>query len=308
MKENLKICEICGSEIEVNTNLIGHAICKHCDLRIMDYQRRVDVRVERMEARAEKNRIAAQSEIAQAHNMAQAIPFGQPILVGHHSEKRDRNYRNRIERTYRRGFERLAKAERQKERAAAAEKNRAISMDDPSAVIKLQTKLDELVALQERMKAINKELRRVRKEIEDLDDLETQAQLLATRCNLTVDRALTLLTPDFANRLGFPAYALQNNNANIRRVRQRLNDAKCLATKVAAAPETVTEEIHGEIILVRDLEDNRLRLIFPGKPDTSTRTILKKNGFRWSPSNMAWQRQLTNSAEHAAKRVIELLT
>lgn len=36
----------------------------------------------------------------QAHRMAGVIPFGQPILVGHHSERRDRAYRDRIRQKY----------------------------------------------------------------------------------------------------------------------------------------------------------------------------------------------------------------
>lgn len=300
----MKICEICGSENEVNTNLIGHDVCKTCDMRIADYQRRVNARINRLEERAEKNRTIAQIEIASAHTMAQAIPFGQPILIGHHSEQRDRKFRSRIERTYRRGFERLAKAERQKERASVAENNTMISMDDPAAVIKLQDKLDRLIAYQEEMKRINKAVRYVLKAYEAKED---RTSALAKQLGIEEHKCAVLLEPDYAGRLGIPAYALQNNNANIRRVRQRLNDAKALAFKVASAEKVMAEEMYGEITLIRDLEDNRLRLIFPDKPDPSARAILKKNGFRWSPSNGAWQRQLTNSAEYAAKRVIELL-
>ena len=40
-----------------------------------------------------------------ARDMASIIPFGQPILVGHHSEKRDRNYRGRIHKKFERSFE-----------------------------------------------------------------------------------------------------------------------------------------------------------------------------------------------------------
>lgn len=46
----------------------------------------------------------------EARDMAHGIPFGQPILVGHHSERRDRNYRNRIENKFRKGYENYNKA------------------------------------------------------------------------------------------------------------------------------------------------------------------------------------------------------
>lgn len=47
---------------------------------------------------------------SRAKDMASVIPFGQPILVGHHSEKRDRNYRGRIEGTFKKAFEESDKA------------------------------------------------------------------------------------------------------------------------------------------------------------------------------------------------------
>lgn len=57
----------------------------------------------KQEARRERLVIAAGRASAEsverynaASKMAEVIPFGQPILVGHHSERRDRNYRSKI--------------------------------------------------------------------------------------------------------------------------------------------------------------------------------------------------------------------
>ena len=91
--------------------------------------------------------------------MASAIPFGQPILVGHHSEKRDRRYRERIRNTFSRGSELHAKATHYDDKAAAAENSRAVSSDDPEAVVKLREKLTALETFQQQMKAVNKVLR-----------------------------------------------------------------------------------------------------------------------------------------------------
>ena len=41
-------------------------------------------------------------------------------------------------------------------------------------------------------------------------------------------------------------------------------------------------------------------------PDAETRTMLKKNGFKWSPTNNAWQRQLTPNAMRTLKRYVKL--
>ena len=57
----------------------------------------------------------------------------------------------------------------------------------------------------------------------------------------------------------------------------------------------------------RNAEINRLQLKFDGKPDENTRSILKSNGFRWSPREGAWQRQLGGNSEYGLNRVIEKL-
>ena len=42
---------------------------------------------------------------------------------------------------------------------------------------------------------------------------------------------------------------------------------------------------------------------FDGKPDEATRALLKANGFRWSPSQGAWQRMLNDNGRYAAQKV-----
>lgn len=42
-----------------------------------------------------------------------------------------------------------------------------------------------------------------------------------------------------------------------------------------------------------------------GKADDETRALLKANGFRWAPSQGAWQRQLTPNGVRAAKYVMK---
>jgi len=39
------------------------------------------------------------------------------------------------------------------------------------------------------------------------------------------------------------------------------------------------------------------------KPEPEVRDVLKRNGFKWAPSQGAWQRQLTDNAIRAAKAV-----
>lgn len=55
--------------------------------------------------------------------------------------------------------------------------------------------------------------------------------------------------------------------------------------------------------MVVNAEINRLQIIFDGKPGEDMRDALKSNGFRWAPSQGAWQRQLTANALYAAKHI-----
>jgi Domain of unknown function (DUF3560) len=81
--------------------------------RIERAQRRAGRRMKWAES-AEKK---AEQARATADNLASVIPFGQPILVGHHSERRDRTYRNQIDRNYRKESGELSKAEYHKQKA-----------------------------------------------------------------------------------------------------------------------------------------------------------------------------------------------
>lgn len=63
-------------------------------------------------------------------------------------------------------------------------------------------------------------------------------------------------------------------------------------------------EING-VEIVENTRDDRLQLYFDGKPEQEMINNLKKNGFRWSPKNKAWQRQLTDNARYALKRIFE---
>ena len=60
--------------------------------------------------------------------------------------------------------------------------------------------------------------------------------------------------------------------------------------------------------VVENAEAMRIQLIFDGKPDEETRALLKSNGFHWSPSFGAWQKQLTESGINATNGVLETLS
>lgn len=165
-----------------------------------------------------------------------------------------------------------------------------IKSDDERAIEKLEEKLEGLKELQETMKAVNKAIR--------LKDVEKGNSTLRDM-GYSDEQIKEFRKPDFCGRVGFPDYALQNNNANIHRIEERLKGLK--AVKAKGTQETES----GFFKVVRNAEAMRLQIIFEGKPEPEIREILKSNGFRWAPSNGAWQRHLNGNSEYALKRVIE---
>lgn len=64
------------------------------------------------------------------------------------------------------------------------------------------------------------------------------------------------------------------------------------------------EYMIGEIKVLQNTEQNRPQIIFPGKPEPEMIKQLKASGFKWSPRNVAWQRQLTPNALTATRRLL----
>jgi len=164
-----------------------------------------------------------------------------------------------------------------------------ISSDDPNAVLKLKAKLESLEKLQARMKAANAAIR--------IKDTAKGDAKLAEQ-GFTPEEIRELREPDFCGRVGYADYLLSNNNANIRRIRQRIEELEKKAGSVA--PEGWSFD-GGEVKF--NTEVNRIQIIFDGKPDEETRSELKGEAFKWAPSQGAWQRQLTDNAIRALKRI-----
>ena len=100
-----------------------------------------------------------------------------------------------------------------------------------------------------------------------------------------------------------PDYELTSLRDKIKRVQARLDELD-KRTQQADQPADNTEFPGGEI--VRNLEADRLQILFDEKPDDETRQKLKECGFRWSPRYNAWQRKLTDNAMYDARRTLGL--
>ena len=99
----------------------------------------------------------------------------------------------------------------------------------------------------------------------------------------------------------FPDYNLSSIRNKIKRIQNRIAALDKLQAEQKAPSENLKFD-GGEI--VRNADENRLQILFADIPDPDIRQALKSHGFRWSPRNKAWQRQLTQNAEYDAKRIV----
>jgi len=263
-----------------------------------DYEKKLEAKRERLEDRADKKRAEGNARLATAHRIHDGIPMGQPILVGHHSERRHRRDLERADTNIRKGLEAREYADELAHRAEGLGTH-GISSDDPEAISKLRIELEQLKANREWETSINKQLRALAKgfkkefrreptQTDHVDMIEAidppsnlKAQLLRHA------RAFAWL-PKFGN----------NTQASIKRIEARIAELE----KRDAAPERV---IVGDGFRIVDNKlANRTQVIFNAIPSPELRAKLKFEGFRWSPAEGAWQRHLSNGAWYHATRIL----
>lgn len=86
-------------------------------------------------------------------------------------------------------------------------------------------------------------------------------------------------------------------------------EAKRMREKLKAIREQENKELPFENgTIVWNYGIDRLQILFDRIPEDTLRKELKSSGFVWSSKNKAWQRQLTQNALRAAKRVLNLQT
>jgi hypothetical protein len=161
---------------------------------------------------------------------------------------------------------------------------------------------------QELMRSINAAIRKARLKSGATAD-QVQQACAAAGVTIGAATAQAVATPNYLGKIGFESFQLSNNNAEIRRLRDRVAQVeRALAAAQAdeeagAAPARTV----GNCEIIENAAEDRLQLVFPGKPDDQLRHALKRYGFRWSPRNGAWQRQLTANARQALSYVLPLI-
>lgn len=175
-----------------------------------------------------------------------------------------------------------------------------IRSNDPEAVQKIEAKIAYLSGAIDSAKAANRIIRRM--ENAGAEESEIVKAVVAETSTTAEIAARAIVLQPWQTRRG---YDTSLDRAEIRRLKGRLASLRQAKER---GTQSQTVETAGLAFEIRENADiARLQLVFPGKPDAETRSLLKANGFRWSPRETAWQRHLNEAGRWAAKRVVAAL-
>ena len=166
-----------------------------------------------------------------------------------------------------------------------------ISGMDADARERVQAKLTEREAMQEKMKSVNAYWRKYGALVgcPGLSDKEVARLTASASQSASTGRS----------EPPYPRWALDNNGAEIRRLRSRL------AVLDAQQAQGDSEQTFTGGVL--RITPERVQLVFDDKPAAEIRDIVKQWGFRWAPSQGAWQRQNTANGRYAANQAIKAI-
>lgn len=166
-----------------------------------------------------------------------------------------------------------------------------IKSNDDTAIEQLEEKLQKCQGDQESMKRINAYYKK-NKTLDACPDLSEE----------NIQKLKASMEGSWReNPKPFESWALQNNNQNMKRIKDRIERLK--AQKAAGDSEGEYEFFTYK----ENTEIMRIQIFFEEKPDVEVRSILKSHAFKWSPTNEAWQRQLTSNGKYALTQVIDEL-
>jgi DNA repair exonuclease SbcCD ATPase subunit len=268
-----------------------------------EYEARIAAKKERLAEKAKAVRKESQATYSEARKLSGVIPFGQPILVGHHSESRHRSHLKKVSNTFEKSFKLDDKADHY-ERKAAAVGTGGISSFDPEAAQKIQTKIDSLKANNEHMKEVNrlykKHYTQAFKKLQDEKEAFKQAAKALSETH--EDAAKELI-----QRAGFYAFAPYGrlkpyapSAVEIRRLEKRLES-------LANAKQEDSEIQKDGFKVVFDGEEMRIKFIFDEIPSEEARKILSSHAFKFSRYSEAWVRKLTGNAKFSTRCALEAL-
>lgn len=204
------------------------------------------------------------------------IPFGQPILVGHHSERRHRRALDRLARHAEKAFEEADKAKHHAAKAGglADQLDRSIFSDDANVVEALNDKRTDLERRRDHMKAANAYY----KTHKTLDGWDGPS-------DIREDGESVLRHQAYYGK-PFPPYAFTNLGAKIRTAAKR---AAAIPKQQAVKAERQAKAAENGGVWIEYTRDGSFcSITFPDRPDRAILNDLRAAFFSWNGAYASW--------------------
>lgn len=264
--------------ISMDPERMGHHICIECSEGLNEFLAKIP---EEMRAEYEAKYLQKWREWLAALSRCYSVLVVGPARFNSRRHERMNDYERAARQRLEDWSEKVVKRINRQERLTGWQE-----------VERLQEKVDTLQCLQDTMKAANKVCRSTKlSEVEKVDEL--------VALGIKEQDAVMLLHPTQSwQRAGFESYQLTNNLAKIKATQAAIERHKAMA-------EAEDKEIKfngGRVVVCNS--DERMRFYFDEIPSVEVRNLMKRNAFKWSPKNGAWQRQLTANCKFDTKRIL----
>lgn len=241
----------------------------------MTRRERLEAKLEKREEWADKAKARSAARFNSAHKLADQIPLGQPILVGHHSERHARRDAERIHSNMDKGVAEAKLADHHTSKASglSIQLDRSVFSDDSDAIEQLEARAAETEAKAEKYSAINKAWRKSKGDLAMLVGTGLVSQKLAETISETMRLCPWLKVP----------LDTTNLRAAVRRDRERIEEVKARLARAAKAEASggVSIETHGEYV----------RVTFAEKPEKEILDALRAAGFRWGDGSWTGRKE-----------------
>lgn len=242
----------------------------------MTRRERLEARLAKREQWAEKAEARAEQRAATAHSILDPIPLGQPILVGHHSEKGHRRALDRADSNMRKAVEEtgLARHHEQKADGLARQLDRSIFSDDPDAIEQLRAKAAALTAQRDEYKRLNAWWRK-RGTMQGCPGVSGE---MAAKLDAEIPTRYSW------ERQPVPKWRLTNLGAEIRRAGERIVEIERRQARTAGAQASGGVLVEGT--------GDYVRVTFAEKPARDVLDALRAAGFRWGGGSWCGRRDV----------------
>lgn len=235
----------------------------------MTRRERLENKLEKRHEWAGKADARSQQRFNAAGKLADAIPLGQPILCGHHSEGHARRDADRIANNMTKGCQEAELADYHEAKAdgLAHQLDTTIFSDDAKAIEALEARIAKREREAEGYVSLNKAWRKAKGNVYAFAELAAITVPAAQHLAEQIERQYSW------DRQPIPGYRLGNLRASIRHDQERI---KQLKARIARSEKA--ESVGG--ILVQG--DRYVSVTFAEKPDRAIIDALKAAGFIWS--------------------------